>query len=254
MADWIKMRCDLHDEPEVIGISRRLKLDPSTVVGKLLVFWSWANRVSTDGRVPHVGREFIDQLCRRKGFAAAMIEVGWLTENDTGITVPKFERHNGQSAKARALDAERKRSVRDLSGSDPDKNRTGAGPEKRREEKSKEKLPPNPPPGGDGAETLPPIPPSLDTKAFGDAWRRWVRHKQEKRNPVTPISVAACFEWLAEIGHDRAITAINHSVVSGWDSIHEASGRRSGGALQPGDPGFLDGVISFGLEGPVLQN
>ncbi|WP_245002834.1 DnaT-like ssDNA-binding domain-containing protein [Enterobacter kobei] len=48
--------------------------------------------------------------------------------------MPRFEAHNGQSAKRRAQDADRKRNVRKASASDADKNETRE--EKRREEKN----------------------------------------------------------------------------------------------------------------------
>lgn len=33
------------------------------------------------------------------GFADALIQVGWLVENDGGLSLPNFERHNGKSSK-----------------------------------------------------------------------------------------------------------------------------------------------------------
>jgi hypothetical protein len=44
---------------------------------------------------------------RLEGFAASLEKVGWLTIDENGISVPKFDRHNGESAKKRALKTER---------------------------------------------------------------------------------------------------------------------------------------------------
>ena len=68
------------------------------------------------------------------GFAAQMVRVEWLVENAESLSVPRFDEHNGQSAKRRATETQRKREARSVckvSASGADKS----GPEKRREEK-----------------------------------------------------------------------------------------------------------------------
>jgi hypothetical protein len=75
------------------------------------------------------------------GFAAAMSTVGWLEEDAESLVLPEFDTHNGQSAKRRAQDADRKREVRTSSASDADKKRT-------REEKRRKNKPPISPVGG----------------------------------------------------------------------------------------------------------
>jgi hypothetical protein len=78
------------------------------------------------------------------GLGAALCDpkVGWMEENEDGLTLLEWDKHNGASAKRRANDAERKRlgrlgierpqNVRNKT----DKTRTACGPEKRREEKN----------------------------------------------------------------------------------------------------------------------
>jgi hypothetical protein len=61
-----------------------------------------------------------------------MIAVGWLVDAGESLELPRFDSHNGQSSKRRALDSDRKKEVRKASASEADKKRTRE--EKRREE------------------------------------------------------------------------------------------------------------------------
>lgn len=189
MADeWIKARVDLHEQPEVVGIARGLGIDVDAVVGKLLRFWRWADRVTETGDVPHVDTDFIDEITRHKSFAEAMIRVGWLERADGGICIPHFDRHNGKSAKHRARDAERKRSrpetFRDSSASEAEKKRTKHGLEKRREEK-KEITP------------LPPVPGGVSSSSFDAFWRVYPRH----------VGKAAAVKAWAKLSPDDVLAA-----------------------------------------------
>jgi hypothetical protein len=127
-GDWIKMRTDLADDPAVIAIAAALELSEDTVVGKLHRLWSWADRHTTDGNAGSVTYMWIDRYISVTGFAEALEEVGWLLNDGATISFPNFDRHNGQSAKARALTMKRVRNARGV---------TEALPEKRREDKSK---------------------------------------------------------------------------------------------------------------------
>lgn len=106
-GDWIKARVDLHSDPAVIGIATQLDLDEDTVVGKLIRLWSWADQQTENGNASCVSEKWIDRFIGVQHFADAMAEVGWLVINDTGISFPDFEKHNGQSGKRRALTAKR---------------------------------------------------------------------------------------------------------------------------------------------------
>lgn len=113
--DWIKMGTRLAEKPEVIGIAERLsaqllggiRIDEDTVVGKLHRLWSWADANTVDGNARGVTRIWVDRYLKVEGFGQAMADVGWLLVNPDGITFPNFHRHNGQTAKTRALTAKR---------------------------------------------------------------------------------------------------------------------------------------------------
>ena len=145
-GDWIKVRTDLPNDPAVIGVAVQLGLDEDTVVGKLVRLWAWANRHTRDGNVIGVTDTWIDKHIDTPGFCIALSKVGWLILDRAGDTVsirfPKFERHNGQTSKHRALTAIRVALKRGRNGNDIDE--TISLPEKRREEK-KNKDPPEPP-------------------------------------------------------------------------------------------------------------
>ncbi len=107
MADWIKTRKDLHGDPSVLGIAALTGVDVDGVVGKLHRIWSWADTHTTDGNGRNVTASWVDVLVGTPGFAEAMEKEGWLEIGSAGIRIPNFERHNGQSAKQRAVTANR---------------------------------------------------------------------------------------------------------------------------------------------------
>jgi hypothetical protein len=134
-GDWMKMRMDLFTHPKVVRISSALKADNLRTVGGLMSAWCLFDVHSESGFLSGYTLETIDYELRWPGFAQEMCAVGWLEVVDGGLLLPRFDTHNGQSAKRRAMDAERKRDVRKTSASEADKLRTRE--EKRREEKDK---------------------------------------------------------------------------------------------------------------------
>jgi hypothetical protein len=137
-GDWIKMRINLPEDPDVVRIASGLKLDRFGIVGRLHKIWAWADEHSVDGQNVPVDADFLDSLVATPGFSQQLRHVGWLSGRDGSLNFPNFLRHNGESAKQRALDAARKKRTRTasgkMSGKCPDDNRTKLGPEERREE------------------------------------------------------------------------------------------------------------------------
>lgn len=106
-APWIKFDTTTPDKPEVVKIAAILKIDQDAVVGKLLRLWSWVDANSVDGNAMSVTSAFIDRVTFCVGFADAMRTVGWLAGSDENLSVPNFDRHNGKTAKGRALTSRR---------------------------------------------------------------------------------------------------------------------------------------------------
>lgn len=136
-GDWIKMRSDLFTHPKVVRMASALKADKLRTVGGLMSVWCLFDEHSIDGELEGYTFDEVDDHLRWSGFSAAMCAIGWLSETEKGLSLPEFDTHNGQSAKRRAQDADRKREVRKVSASDADEKRTRE--EKRREEKKEEK-------------------------------------------------------------------------------------------------------------------
>lgn len=79
---------------------------------------------------------------------------------------------------------------------------------------SSQSKPPNQPP-----EVA--IPENLQTDAFKSAWSEWQQHRKEIRKPLTFTSAKQQIQKLAQMGVNRAIEAIKHSITNGWQGIFE---------------------------------
>ncbi len=108
-GEWIKVEISTADKPEVLKMARMLGIDRDAVFGKLIRFWAWIDVQCVDGVVDGVVDADIDSICHQTGFSAALCAVNWLicdAEREQ-IMVPNFGRHNGESAKKRALKNDR---------------------------------------------------------------------------------------------------------------------------------------------------
>ncbi len=102
-GDWIKIEHTLPDKPEVDQMAAALSIDHDAVVGKLIRVWIWADQNTLDGNAVGVTSAFLDRISFCPGFANAMRKAGWLNGIDGALEFPNFDRHNGQTAKTRAL-------------------------------------------------------------------------------------------------------------------------------------------------------
>lgn len=128
-GDWIKFELTTLDKPEVIAMADLLETSTYDVVGRLLRVWGWFDQQTRNGNAASVTgtalKRYIDTLSGSQGFAACMQKVGWLSDDG----MPNFDRHNGKSAKERALTNDRVKRNRNAPAV------TESLPEKRREEK-----------------------------------------------------------------------------------------------------------------------
>ena len=139
-GDWLKVEASTWEKPEVWQMSQDLELDLDAVVGKLLRVWSWFDQQTITGNAPSVTVSFLDSRVGVTGFCDAMKAVGWMREKGGQVILPNFDRHNGQTAKDRALTAKRQQSYRARKGNG--RVTVGTSPEKNREVKN---TPHNPP-------------------------------------------------------------------------------------------------------------
>ena len=102
-GDWIKWDKGLTRKPKILALARVLQCSRWKTAALCMEFWEWADDVTRDGEVRGVTLEDIDAMIGVEGFANALTELDWITMTEQGIQIPKFSRHNGQPAKARAL-------------------------------------------------------------------------------------------------------------------------------------------------------
>lgn len=202
-SDWIKIRVNLPADPAVDHIATATRLHPARVVGSLVAIWTWADALTADGFVRLAGPSRIDTIAGKKGFAEAMQAAGWLTIETDGIRFPGWGRHNGQSAKARAGEAERKRQQR-LAGQTSGKDRTPRAemsgqmsgqnpdevPDQRRGEERREE--------GVGAETFAagkPQPTPKPPELSDEDWLQSLSDAEEYGHINVPIEHAKMVRW-----------------------------------------------------------
>lgn len=108
-GDWVKMRIDLPEDTDVIGMAESLGTTEYAVIGMLHSFWAWAGKNTVDGTLRNVSKKWIDRHIGVNGFSESLEKVNWLIDTGQSIIIPRWDRHNSRAAKERALDGERKR-------------------------------------------------------------------------------------------------------------------------------------------------
>ncbi|MGR6617664.1 Pyocin large subunit-like protein [Pseudomonas rhodesiae] len=218
-GDWIKMRIDLQTHPKVFRMVSALQADRLRIIGGLHVAWSIFDTHSSDGVLVGYTVDAMDAVVGWPGFTQAMIDVEWASVDEGGsLVMPRFEEHNGASAKRRANDSERKRNerkkpVRNLSASDADSLRTRE--EKRREEKKEQDQK-----QGAGALAKNPKFDPLTAKPENvseKAWADWCQHRKEIRKPLTAKSCEQ--QAKALLGHASPDQVLATSISNGWTGI-----------------------------------
>jgi hypothetical protein len=106
-CDWLKMEVGLPEKPEVWQIAGIVGIDADSVVGKLLKVWRWFDAHTENGNAVGVTYPLVDHVAGVTGFAEAMALCGWLLQDGSTMCIPHFDRHNGKTAKNRALTAKR---------------------------------------------------------------------------------------------------------------------------------------------------
>jgi len=104
---WLKIETNTPDKPEIWAIADALQIDADAVFGKVFRVWRWFDEHTEDGNARGVTFSMIDRIAGVTGFAQAMADTEWLIKHEGSISLPNFDRHNGQSAKKRANTAVR---------------------------------------------------------------------------------------------------------------------------------------------------
>ena len=211
-GDWIKFEKTTIDKPEVFQIASMLEIDPDAVVGKLIRVWNWFDDQSRDGHADVTVMSLLDRVTGVTGFVNAMQCVGWMVIEGDSMLIPNFARHNGGTAKNRALAKNRKEkqrsNVTDLSRSQRDISVTKTRPEKRREEKNKKE-----------PQVATPLP--FNSDAFATAWNNWLTHKKEIKQKMPPTTIKAQLTKCEKWGEEKSIMAIENAIAGKWQGLFE---------------------------------
>ena len=246
-GDWLKFDKATPDKPEVFAIAAELEIDPDAVVGKLMRVWSWFDTHTENGNAVRVTPALLDRCAGVTGFVAAMQKSGWMVVEDGGCRLPNFDRHCGETAKARGLGA--KRSAAFKTRNAPSVTSALPREEKRREEKKEQKKEQASPSGSRLAADWqlpddwrawaeaerPGVLVSEEAAKFADywhgvagakgrkadwlgTWRNWIRNARSLGNPrasptATPSKTLSAIQKLEEMKNGLVDTR-NHDGLS----------------------------------------
>jgi hypothetical protein len=242
-GDWIKMRGNLWDDPRVASICDITGQKEAAIIGGLYWLWATADQHTEDGLLPGLTGKSIDRKTGIKGFAKALVQIGWLAESDEGVRIVKFEEHNGASAKRRSLDAQRKANVRNPSASQADNPPTNSGQNARscgaREEKRREDIKPS---SSASSQSTPPAPPEPEAPLP-------VGKTQDP--PENPEPIARHVEIAVLLRKEGVLVNSSHPQVVEWaqagvtdHQLTEATGiAKLRKKDQPFSPGYLAPIL-----------
>jgi hypothetical protein len=107
MSNWIAWTKGLPLKREILQLAKLIDRPRFDVVCLCMLVWEWADDNTIDGYVPDATAETLDAVAGIEGFGQALVDVGWLLENEDSITFPNWDRWNSASAKKRLQEAER---------------------------------------------------------------------------------------------------------------------------------------------------
>lgn len=230
-GDWLKMEHATPDKPETFAMAGLLSIDdPDLVVGKLFRVWRWFDQHTVDGNASGVTSALLDRIACCNGFATAMERVGWLVVTDGGLSLPKFDRHNGKTAKTRAETARRVAKHRGCNatgndvGNDSGVTSALAREEKNTEEKKEQKQAPQPAVASARFVFAPPDwVPAME-------WAAFLEMRRKARKPFTNRAAELAVQELDRLrglGNDPALV-LNQSVMAGWSGLFELKADQKG--------------------------
>lgn len=105
--EWIKVEKATARKAEVLRIATLMKIHPDHAVGLCIRFWCWCDdNMASSGKLD-IDSSVLDAVLGSPGFSQALLTVDWLQVRSGSLVVPRSDRHLSQTAKTRALAAER---------------------------------------------------------------------------------------------------------------------------------------------------
>ncbi len=112
-GDWLKVEKETPEKEEIRHIARTCKVSVDTAFASWFRLWRWFDSATADGHFDFLTPNDCDETGRLPGLGRALSEVGWIEfTEDGGALIHNWDRHNGASAKKRALTNRRKVSFR----------------------------------------------------------------------------------------------------------------------------------------------
>jgi hypothetical protein len=193
----------------------------------------------------------IDKIANVPGFALAMCakDVGWLVSNNEGITFPRWDKYNSDSAKKREYERLKKRQQRKL-----------------RKKSGRSEMSPDCPPKKEGhfgdSPSSPlflfsllnsPLPDPLNKDVFRIQLDEWLNYKRERDEDYTDRGLKAMISHAAKMAGRFGLQAVCDAMEKaisrnwkGWDQ--EGSFQANGGASRVGDPRGNLAVLQKAME------
>jgi hypothetical protein len=233
-GDWIKVESVTPNKPEVFKIADLCDIEPEHAFGSLLCIWIWADQHTEDGNAVSVTRRLVDRTAGVTGFADAMEKVGWLVIHPDGACFPNFDRHNGKTAKNRALTAKRVANHK-LKSND---NSNGASvssalprEEKRREEKE-DKTISLPAIKYDPADNIP-------EGVNANSWLEWVEYRKKAKKKISEAAARKQFKFLMEYTEPVQAEIIDLSITNDYQGLFAPKGSAGSTGLAVQAGGFI---------------
>jgi hypothetical protein len=116
-GDWIKVEHATRRKPEILRAAEMLGISRREALGLFMEFWFWLDENLSEKCpeiVRNVSRKSLDEVLTCQGFSGVLESVGWgkFDDKEWTLHITNAERHNGKTAKTRALDAKRKSAKR----------------------------------------------------------------------------------------------------------------------------------------------
>jgi hypothetical protein len=129
-VSWIKLQTNIWDNPKIDYLAHEVGLPIEMAVGLCSRIWCWFDEHTESGSTDRIGGakvsrivktsvtqlrdngHDIDVLSVTNKFIKCLVDINWLMVFDDGMCLPKWEEHNGQTAKARANDQKRQEKSR----------------------------------------------------------------------------------------------------------------------------------------------
>jgi hypothetical protein len=203
-GDWLQWKKGLTNKREVRFIASTLERPRQEIAGRLMELWEWVDDQVSDADIDandnasfRIGPKplaHIDDIAGIVGFGTAMLSAGWLRIRNAPagdiVEFPNFARHNGKSAKERALAASRQRKKRVTQVSRCDR---------------------------DASSLL-----SSSPEWLRKVWTDWTDYRRERGlKPYADTGAVRQLRVLLDWGEARTAAAIDFSIRQNYQGIYE---------------------------------